>query len=262
MRRWLLAWLLMFGGAVLALPRVGGVAAEGASVVQLTPEQSTILDNVNAYRTSQSIYFPGGLDALLPNATLNQVAQVFLDSLLERTTIDNCNATVRGDPFLATRNATLSDVLNREQYGGSDFRNTTDLVAMVWTGYGPDEVVNQWVFDQLDRRGQRRAQSLRISQGRTQLLPVFDERYNEIGIAFDSRSLGCDLEGYFYAIVFGFNPSPATDVIGVSVDLSGPIQATQTAAVRATQIAPFIPTIDFALTSTATSLAATATPGS
>ncbi len=261
MRRWLLAWLLMFISVALAFPRVVGVSAEGTSVVQLTPEQSTILDKINVYRTAQSIYFPGGLDPLGPNATLNRVAQVFLDSLLERTVIENCNATVRGDPFLATRNATLSDVLNREQYGGSDFRNTTDLVAMVWTGYGPNEVVNQWVFDQLDRRGQRRAQSLRLSQGRTQLLPVFDERYNEVGIAFDSRSLGCDLEGYFYAIVFGFDPSPSTGDVGVSVDLSVPIQATQTAAARATQIAPFIPTIDSALTATATSLAAMATPG-
>ncbi|MCC6615903.1 MAG: hypothetical protein IT320_20705 [Anaerolineae bacterium] len=255
MTRWIPALLLLLSLGAFSLLVAAGVSAEGEGAAQLTAEQTTILDGLNTYRTTQSIYFAGGLEPLLPNATLNRVAQTFLSSLTERTVIENCNATVRGDPFLAQRNATLSDVLNREQYGGSDFRNTTDLVAMVWTGYSPDEVVNQWVFDQLDRRGQRRAQSLRISQGRTSLLPVFDERFNEVGIAYESRPFGCDLEGYFYTFVFGFRPQDEIGIIAdLGVDLLRPIQATQTAAMGATQIAPFLPTIESALTATAAAL--------
>ncbi len=171
----------------------------------LSEDQRILLDSVNRVRVTLG----RKLTPLVPNPTLNQVAQAFLDDLLTRPLDGFYNFLLNGED--------ISAVLAQYGYPSYDGAFVADLVAVRVRDYTPANVVDFMVSDYANstRNGLvPQIESLRMSQGRTNGVPAqhpfYHRAYREIGIAYAPN----DENGrFYYLFIFASHPESFPVVI-------------------------------------------------
>lgn len=142
----------------------------------MTREEGTILSTVNAARLRQ------GITPLAPNALLNNIAQAHLNDLRTR-------GSDFGDPHTRTDGSTVDDWLEEADYPAYDTSNMTvtyqpDVIGIISGqagGLEPGNIINYWISNPNE------IISLRMQQNANTNLPIFNNRYREIGIAYDEN---------------------------------------------------------------------------
>jgi hypothetical protein len=176
---------------LLTLPPV---TAQTSSLVTMTKETLTVLNDLNTRRGKQSFVL------LTPNDILNQVAKTYLDDLFTRSQGVQDMAVI-GDPFLTSDGKNLEKVLEDKGYPQYSDGYVADL--MVLTGnFDPTNVLSTW-YKNRQAKGYLSRKMAR--EGSTVPPPIFSFDYREIGIAY-ALDTTTTIPRHFYVLVFGAQP--------------------------------------------------------
>lgn len=154
----------------------------------LSSDEVFILNQINRSRLRENLVH------LVPNATLNQIADFYVNDLETRS----INAL--GDVFLTRDGRNFDTVLSENSYERYSGGYVVDFVPLIIRDFGPQQVIDYWFrnYNQNDLR------SRRMIREEETLLPVFSPLYREIGIAADFNQV---TQRYYYVIVFAARPN-------------------------------------------------------
>ncbi len=165
------------------------VLAQPIAVSSLSADQITLLNSINDLRRKENLVL------LVPNDSLNKLAEFYLNDLLARP-IDNL-----GDTLVTQNKDKLETLMARYQYPTFPDVYTADFVPLIVRGIGPTQIINYW--NQNFKNDPTLLSRQMVRQGST-TLPMFSRFYREIGIAYRGNNAnGRD----YYVLVFGAQPN-------------------------------------------------------
>lgn len=198
LRKGLLIGLSLLGllGMALSLPIASAQNDIFAALETLSLDERVILETLNERRTATFAV------ALVPNNTLNQIAEAHLNDLLSRTR--------QVDIYLSTDANPEGAGLNIEgmaaAYGYASYSDSyeVDLVPIIIENVAPRQIIEYWVItDQRSQNPEIFSQQSRRDPSRGN--PIFLQRYREVGIAFQRAD---DASGvFYYVLVMGSQPN-------------------------------------------------------
>ncbi len=188
---------------LLLLVLLGGfstVQAQDLPTDGMSADELTILNDINRSRLRQN------LAHLVPNPILNQLAQNYVEDLIDRP-IDSL-----GDVLLTSDGLNIETLLSQSGYPAyADEGYIADFIPVIIRDFDPTVIVDYWFRNQNTLRSRRM-----IRVGETQL-PIFSALYREIGIA--SR-FNPQTERFYYVIYFAAQPNVLPVVAASPNDIS------------------------------------------
>lgn len=185
----LLLVLLLFSGAQLW-------AQSGA----LTPEETILLEAINAFRRTKNVV------PVVPNAELNQIARAYAADLKAR--YDNASQAVV-DIYLNSDGKNIDQLLGETAYERYSDGFVVDFIPARLGRVGPETVISYLIEDSRNPDS-RTVFSRAMAQGRQNVLPLGDPKYREVGIGFVDDP---DSDRYYYMLLFAARPGVLPVVI-------------------------------------------------
>ncbi|MAS34992.1 MAG: hypothetical protein CL610_13365 [Anaerolineaceae bacterium] len=182
--------LVRWWTAFLLIPLLYSLAAAQGSA-SLSPDETIILTRINDSRLRENLVH------LVPSATLNRVAETWVEDLASRP-IDNL-----GDVYRTrTGDQTIENLLQREGYESYPSGYVADFVPIVVRDFNPSQIVDFWIDD--FRQPEPQLRSRRNVRFNDPQMPLFSALYREIGIAW---AFSETTQRHYYVIVFAAQPN-------------------------------------------------------
>lgn len=172
-----------------------------AQLDTMSDDTVTVLNRINQARRQQNIV------PLVPNAVLNDIAQVYVTDLIGRP------IGALGDTFVTSDGKGIEDLLTErgyESYEGIGY--FADLFSAVIRGFPPDQLYT-YLIDDANKPQREILSRQMIRQGKT-ILPIGDPLYREVGIAY-AESQGRN----FYVIITASRPNVLPVIITQRPDI-------------------------------------------
>lgn len=177
----------------LLLLTISVAAAQGDN----TSGATTILEAINDRRRTQNVAY------VVPNETLNQVAQSFAEDLSVRP--EGSNA----DVYLTIDGQNLDTLLESAGFPAYSDGYVADFVPMRLFNVQPDQLIT-YILQDAALGADRTIASRRMKQGSVARLPLFEPPYREIGIGV---TLNESSGRYTYVILMASRPNVLPVVI-------------------------------------------------
>lgn len=161
----------------------------------LTDEQVVILNDLNVLRRAENRV------PLVVSEQLDAVAERLLNDIVMRDLLN------RGNTFELADGTTLEQMLIDAGYSSYNGLYEADVVSLILRDFTPPDAVNYWNQTYDEMAG---LQTLQMQQGFLRDLPIFFDRFREVGIAYRFNQ---ENERHYYVVVFAARP----DVFPISI---------------------------------------------
>ena len=168
---------------------VSSLSAQEAAT-SLDMDQRVILEAINSRRLRENLVH------LVPDVTLNKIAQQYVDDLMARP-IDNL-----GDVYLLRDGRNIEDLLRDEGVNAYTDGYSVDFIPIIVRDFDPMQIVDFWINDFIsDAPVLQSRRNVRFGEPG---LPFFSPRPREIGIAHEFNAT---TQRHFYALIFVAEPN-------------------------------------------------------